>query len=117
MSYNPCIICGACCEVFRASFYWGECDDAYGKVPTELTYQLTPHRRAMKTISDKSQRCIALTGEVGNCVSCSIYDKRSSVCRDFPYSWENGERNERCDQARAKFGLPPLEPDNGMKAA
>lgn len=58
----------------------------------------------------KSPRCIALSGEVGKHVSCSIYEQRSSPCREFEASWENGEQNLDCDAARAAFGLAPLEP-------
>lgn len=56
-------------------------------------------------------RCIALAGAIGEEVKCTIYENRSSVCRDFDASWINGEQNERCDKARAAWGLPPLEPD------
>ncbi|HQK99172.1 MAG TPA: hypothetical protein PK090_00295 [Smithellaceae bacterium] len=46
---NPCMSCGACCTVFRASFYWAEADDATpGGVPLALTRQITPHRLAMR---------------------------------------------------------------------
>jgi len=24
VSFNPCIDCGACCALFRASFYWAD---------------------------------------------------------------------------------------------
>ncbi len=57
----------------------------------------------------KSPRCISLAGEIGNAVQCTIYDKRSSPCREFEASWENGEQNTDCDAARARFGLPPLQ--------
>jgi Fe-S-cluster containining protein len=55
-------------------------------------------------------RCVALDGQVGECVRCTIYEKRPSPCRDFAPSWQNGVRNERCDAARAAHGLPPLLP-------
>lgn len=116
-SINPCITCGACCAYFRASFHWSECSDGYGQVPVELTEQHTSHRRVMIGTNTKNPWCIALTGEIGNCVSCSIYEVRSSVCREFKYSWEDGIRNERCDNARIVHGLQPLEPSNDRKAA
>ena len=115
--YNPCVTCGACCSYYRATFYWGECDDGYGKVPAELTIQVTPHRRAMIGTDNNKPRCIALEGEIGNCVKCTIYEVRSSVCRDFPFSWENGEPNERCDQARKAHGLEPLKPFEPQRVA
>ncbi len=116
-SINPCITCGACCAFFRASFYWGECSDGYGHVPVELTEDLTPHRRVMRGTNSINPRCIALEGEIGNCVSCSIYEDRSTVCRDFAYSWQFGEKNERCDKARIAHGLQPLQPFDNEKAA
>lgn len=59
----------------------------------------------------KPTRCTALVGEVGSTVQCSIYDQRSSTCREFDASWANGEANVDCDAARAAFGLPALHPD------
>jgi len=56
-------------------------------------------------------RCIALEGNIGEKVRCTIYENRSSVCRDFDASWIKGLPNERCDKARAAWGLPPLEQD------
>jgi len=106
---NPCISCGACCAYYRASFYWAEADNAVGgTVPVELTEKLNDFRRVMKGTSQKAPRCIALLGEIGQCVRCSIYELRSSVCRDFDVSWHNGVHNERCDRARAAWGLAPL---------
>jgi Fe-S-cluster containining protein len=43
-------------------------------------------------------------------VQCSIYEKRSSTCREFEASWADGEANPDCDAARAAFGLAALEP-------
>ncbi len=57
-------------------------------------------------------RCIALEGNIGEKVRCSIYENRSSVCRAFDASWINDTPNERCDKARAAWGLPPLEEDS-----
>ena len=51
---------------------------------------------------------IALDGEIGKAVSCSIYLNRPSPCREFDQSGENGLRNEACDRARERYGLPPL---------
>ncbi len=116
---NPCISCGACCAYYRASFYWAEADETLGgTVPIELTEKLNDFRRVMKGTSRKSPRCIALLGEIGKSVRCSIYEQRASVCRDFDLSWLNGVHNERCDQARIAWGLEPLpapvaQPDQG----
>ena len=54
-------------------------------------------------------RCVALDGELGKQVSCTVYENRPSPCREFMASFENGVRNERCDQARASYGMRPLE--------
>jgi uncharacterized protein len=125
-TFNPCVTCGACCAFYRASFYWAESDFAtpYG-VPHELTDHLQTHYLVMKGTDSRSPWCISLKGIIGARVQCEIYEKRSSVCRNFIPSWQNGEKNERCDKARAKWELPPLGrdswtrplPDNFPKAA
>ncbi len=110
---NPCVNCGACCAHYRASFYWAEADDALpGGVPVALTRQLTPQLRVMIGTDRKQPRCIALEGEIGQRVACTIYAQRSSTCRDFPASWSDGEHNPRCDEARAAWGLVPLKPED-----
>ncbi len=109
MSENPCINCGACCAYYRASFYWAEIDEASGTVPTNLTQQISPFMRAMKGTLAQPPRCVALSGEIGKNVACTIYEKRSSTCQEFPVSWENGIHNERCDKARIAHGLEPLK--------
>lgn len=109
---NPCIDCGACCAFFRASFYWAESDLAIaGGVPAELTEKLNDFRMVMQGTNDSAPRCIALMGIIGKQVYCSIYEKRASVCRDFQPAWLNDEPNERCDKARARWGLPALTPE------
>lgn len=106
---HPCLRCGACCAYYRASFYWAEADDATpGGVPVSLTAQLTPHLRVMRGTDQPKPRCIALQGEIGQQVYCSIHLQRASVCRDYPPSYEDGSPNPRCDQARAAHGLAAL---------
>ncbi|MDR6232692.1 YkgJ family cysteine cluster protein [Pseudomonas oryzihabitans] len=107
---NPCLSCGACCAYFRVSFYWGECQSAGGLVPDNLTVAVTPHLVAMQGTEQKPARCAALLGEVGCGTRCTIYENRSSTCREFMAAWENGEPNPHCDAARAAHGLPPLTP-------
>ena len=107
---NPCMSCGACCAFFRVSFYWGETDDCPGgTVPAGLTTAISPHRVAMIGTHHSNPLCIALRGQVGHEVNCSIHPQRSSTCRDFACSWETGEPNPDCDRARARFGLDPLQ--------
>lgn len=106
---NPCISCGACCAYFRVSFYWAESEDAGGVVPQALTEQVTPFLSCMQGTNRKSPRCVALDGEVGQSVSCSIYLNRPTPCHEFDQSGLNGVSNEACDRARAQYGLPPVE--------
>lgn len=107
---DVCLNCGACCANFRVSFHWSEADpEQGGEVPPALTVPLDLHRVAMRGTEARPARCVALHGEVGGGVACSIYAQRPSPCRDFTVSWANGERNERCEQARAAWGLPPLK--------
>jgi len=109
---NPCLTCGACCAYYRASFYWAESDLAQPDgVPSELTEKMNDFRLFMRGSSGSKPRCIALMGFIGKKVHCSIYDRRASVCRDFPPSWENNIHNERCDKARTAWGLAPLTPE------
>lgn len=107
---NPCLTCGACCGYFRVSFFWGECQSSGGLVPDDLVVQINPTRVAMIGTDAKPCRCISLEGEIGNKVGCTIYENRSSPCREFDPSWENGVHNPSCDDARAAYGLPPLTP-------
>ncbi len=110
---NPCLACGACCAFFRVSFYWSEADHFLGgTVPVALTTPINQHYIAMKGTDTKPVRCVALEGAIGKSVGCSIYEKRSSTCREVMPSWHNGERDEKCDQARLAHGLPPLTPNN-----
>lgn len=103
--------CGACCAFFRVSFHWLETDQIEGGiVPSDLTESLNASRVYMKGTNSASPRCTALKGEIGNCVSCSIYENRPSPCRDFTMHGENGISNDDCNRARQAYGLPPLHP-------
>jgi hypothetical protein len=110
---NPCLQCGACCTQFSVRFYWRESDEfTPGGVPAGLTQFADPHHLRMKGTDGSSPRCVALYGEIGKEAGCSIHLNRPSVCRDFPASYSEGEPNERCDRARARFGLRPLTPQD-----
>ncbi len=111
---NLCLSCGACCAFFRASFYYAEADDVTpGGVPVQMTDDLNDFYRVMKGTDCREPYCIALKGTIGQRVGCAIHPVRSNVCRDFPASFEDGvTHNERCDKARAKYGLPPIRPQD-----
>ncbi|BCX66574.1 hypothetical protein LAB08_R11920 [Pseudomonas izuensis] len=79
-------------------------------MPDELVAQISPSRVAMLGTECKPVRCVSLAGDVGSRVQCSIYEKRSSTCREFEASWTDGQPNPDCDAARAAFGLAALEP-------
>lgn len=80
-------------------------------MPDELTVQISPQHVAMRGTEAKPARCQGLLGEVGCGVRCTLYEQRSTTCREFEASWEQGVHNPHCDAARAAHGLPPLEPD------
>lgn len=108
-STHPCVSCGACCAFFRASFYFGECS-AYG-IPEDMVVQVSPFLVAMKGTTTRTEtRCVALKGTIGQFgTTCSIYHQRSSTCRDFVPSFEDGvTHTPECDRARQAHGLRPL---------
>ena len=103
---NPCLKCGACCTSFRVSFYWAEAPER--GLPDALTEKLTPHLSCMAGTNSKQPRCAALTGGVGEAVSCSAYQARPTPCREV----EPGD--DKCNRARELHGLPflPAVPAN-----
>lgn len=104
---NPCASCGACCGAFRVDFHpvelagsayaWGE------GVPREMTVPVTAQLVRMAGTDASPPRCIALTGEIGVAVACSIYEGRPSPCREFDIE------HDACARARKRHGLAPLE--------
>lgn len=74
-------------------------------MPPEFTEELTDFRRCMKGTNQKRPRCVALIGEIGQAVSCTIYPQRPSVCREFGGVGDI----ERCNHVRMVWGLPPIE--------
>ena len=96
-----CQTCGACCAYFRISFYWAETDaHPLGQVPQDMTKAISPHYVAMQGSTTKPPRCVALAGDIGQSVACTIYEKRSSTCRAF----EMG--SDGCFKTRKAHGLP-----------
>ena len=104
----PCQHCGACCAAFRVSFYWGEAE-ALG-LPAALTERRDAHHLCMKGTSQSSPHCAALTGAVGQSVTCTVYAQRPSPCRDLQVG------DAMCNRARALHGLPPLPGTTGNSA-
>jgi len=114
---NPCRTCGACCACYRVSFYWAETEPALGGVtPPEVAVKLTPHHAVLRGTELAPVRCVALAGEIGAQVTCTIYAQRPSPCREVQPSWADGTRNEHCDRARASHGLAPLEPGDYVQS-
>lgn len=102
-SGDPCVGCGCCCKFFRVSFYHGELDtQPGGYVPEALTASVTPFRACMKGTESGEGRCIALQADN----RCSIYEKRPSVCREFPALLEDGSLNPECVRLKRLFSLP-----------
>lgn len=100
-----CQRCGACCAVFRVSFYWGEGDDAPGgQVPVALTRPVGTLHRCMAGTEARPVRCVALQGEVGRSVACAIYAQRPSTCRGV----QPGD--SQCLKARCAHGLESGRP-------
>lgn len=109
---SACVQCGACCANFRVSFYWSETDaHPSGSVPEHLTIPISPYHVAMRGTERQPPRCQALEGEIGQQVGCAIYLQRSSTCREFRAG------DERCNQVRAKFGMPPTALEDADEVA
>lgn len=118
---HPCLSCGACCAHYRVGFHWSEAEPALGgQVPRALTVPLRTHELAMRGTSGGSPvRCIALDAQIGRHSRCTIHPLRPQPCRDLVASWEFGAPSPQCDNARAAFGLAPLQPTDwtGREAA
>lgn len=107
---NVCSSCGLCCAHFRVSFYCGEVEGGTGGfVPKDKVIMINPVMAAMKGTNDVNKRCVALEGELGKDVKCSIYHNRPSSCREFPVYEQDGSVNKDCQRLRAKYGLPPIK--------
>ena len=81
-------------------------------MPAALVGELTPFLVAMAGTNQAQPRCAALQGELGVATACGIYLARPSPCRELQASYENGVADDKCDRARAKWGLPPLQPED-----
>ncbi|HAG96503.1 MAG: zinc/iron-chelating domain-containing protein [Pseudomonadales bacterium] len=106
---SPCLGCGACCGFFRVSFYWGEARSVGGLVPDHLTTKVNSVYSCMQGTEGGHGRCVALLGEIGTQVRCSIYQNRPSPCREFACHSVTIAGNPDCNRARAHYGLPALQ--------
>ncbi|MBA4381974.1 MAG: hypothetical protein C0406_05350 [Sideroxydans sp.] len=97
---NPCLICGACCAYYRITLH---ADEAVA-IPAEHLEPLQPEVFCMKGTNSYPPRCAALRGEVGQQVSCAIYENRPSSCREFNEYELDGSPNMRCFKLR---GITP----------
>jgi Fe-S-cluster containining protein len=113
MAEHPCQTCGACCTKFSVRFYWREIEDPILRVPARLTEECGTFHNIMKgTTGNRGLRCVALEGNLGKRVGCSIYGNRPTPCREFEASFESGIKRDRCDHARIEIGLKPLRSED-----
>ena len=110
---SVCQSCGACCAAFRVDFHPAELAGgafAWGEgVPQALTVPVTATLARMRGTDEGPPRCIALAGEIGQAVSCTIYDRRPGPCRDFAPFAALGIGDEGCARARRRHGMKPLD--------
>ena len=71
-------------------------------MPDDVVEPLTPVYSCMKGTNQKNPRCVMLTGEIGQQVSCSMYEQRSSSCKEVQAG------DAQCTKARSAHGLIPL---------
>lgn len=107
---SVCEGCGACCAAYRVDFHPSELAKTAQSagVPVEMAIVLTPKLMRMKGTDEASPRCVALTGEIGQRVGCSIYVNRPSPCHEFNPWAALGIVDEACNRARQRHGLPPI---------
>ncbi|QRM19328.1 YkgJ family cysteine cluster protein [Dechloromonas sp. TW-R-39-2] len=103
---SVCQSCGACCAAFRVDFHPAELAGGNfawdGGVPVDMTVRLTPNMVRMCGTDSAAPRCVALAGEIGQQVNCTIYHGRPSPCREFDVE------HAACNRARQRHGLAPL---------
>ena len=106
-----CQACGACCvEAGTVPIY----PDETGVPETfagPMRRKLDPeHPPGMRQIAKHmGGRCKALAGEIGACVSCTIYDHRPRVCAAFVAG------SEGCKDARLRASQKMLRPEAGYR--
>jgi len=98
---DTCQQCGACCAYFRVSFYWSEAAEL--GLPDAAVERIAPLLASMSGTNQPAPRCHSLEGQVGQSVRCRVYSQRPSPCREL----QRGD--ERCNRARARHALAPLQ--------
>ena len=98
ITQHACLSCGACCAFYRVSFYWAEGEH----LPAHMVEPLTPVYSCMAGTNQPTPRCVALQGQIGEQVSCSVYAHRSSTCKEVQAG------DSQCLKARQAAGLIPM---------
>jgi Fe-S-cluster containining protein len=105
---HPCLGCGACCATWPVQFHRSEVTPR-GDTPRRLVERTGDRDQVvMSGTEGPCPRCDALDGVIGDRTRCSIYPDRPSVCLEVVASFEHGEQDTSCDEARRKYGLPTL---------
>lgn len=71
-------------------------------MPSDHVEPLTAVYSCMQGTNQKQPRCIALDGVVGQQVSCTMYEQRSSSCKEVQAG------DAQCAKARQAHNLIPL---------
>ncbi len=71
-------------------------------MPSDYVEPLTAVYSCMQGTNQKQPRCIALDGVVGQQVSCTMYEQRSSSCKEVQAG------DAKCAKARQAHNLIPL---------
>ena len=102
---HPCLRCGACCATWEVQFERSEVTDA---LRDHVVPAATERHVMLAGTEGETPRCNALKGRIGGRIRCTLYADRPSPCRDVHASFEFGERDPTCDEARKRHGLPRL---------
>lgn len=105
-----CQTCGACCqsppELDQAIYVrvsQAELVHLQNKAPQHVVALKKPSYGASGALKMCGGQCSALLGQVGEKVSCSIYEDRPSVCKQFE------PESECCYLAREEAGLSSFD--------
>lgn len=71
-------------------------------MPEHYTEPVNAVYSCMVGTNQKNPRCIALSGEIGQQVACSMYEQRSSSCKEVQIA------DEQCNKARLAHQMIPL---------